>query len=85
MISAAGRVPTNAFRLLSRLNARPTLLVSRAYATAPPANLNEGERVIWTKLQDKFTPSDLTVMDVSGTFHILIGSILCLLYSRGVR
>ncbi|KAK4686666.1 BolA-like protein 3, partial [Tremellales sp. Uapishka_1] len=38
---------------------------TRCYATAP-ASLNEGEKVIWTKLSEKFPGKRLEVQDVSG-------------------
>jgi hypothetical protein len=38
----------------------------RPYSTAPPTGLSEGERTIWAKLQDKFSPTELQVADVSG-------------------
>ncbi|KAG2148072.1 bola-like protein [Suillus clintonianus] len=32
----------------------------------PPANLSEGEKLIYDKLADKFLPTELAVQDISG-------------------
>ncbi|GBE79174.1 bola protein [Sparassis latifolia] len=43
-----------------------------------PAELSEGEKAIWNKLNEKFSPSELKVMDVSGGcgsfYNIIIAS-----------
>ncbi|OBZ71783.1 putative bolA-like protein C4B3.11c [Grifola frondosa] len=45
---------------------------------APPPGLSEGERTIFNKLTEKFSPAELTVQDVSGGcgtfYHIVISS-----------
>ncbi|VDC06218.1 unnamed protein product [Peniophora sp. CBMAI 1063] len=47
----------------SGLLSRPLL---RAYSVAPPPDLDEGERNIFSKLAERFQPSALNVQDVSG-------------------
>ena len=36
-------------------------------SNGPPSNLSEGEQNIYNKLTAKFTPSQVQVLDVSGT------------------
>jgi hypothetical protein len=47
-----------ASRGLRRFSTKPTL--------TPPANLSEGEKLIYDKLTDKFLPTELAVQDISG-------------------
>ncbi|KIK42973.1 hypothetical protein CY34DRAFT_804291 [Suillus luteus UH-Slu-Lm8-n1] len=47
-----------ASRALRRFSTKPNL--------TPPANLSEGERLIYEKLTDKFLPTELAVQDISG-------------------
>jgi hypothetical protein len=46
--------------------------VRRLSSQVPPQSpqLSEGERTIYTKLEDKFTPTELLVQDVSGQHHL---------------
>lgn len=50
-----GLATSRAFR---RFSTKPHLI--------PPANLTEGEKLIYDKLTDKFLPSELDVQDISG-------------------
>ncbi|KAG1902973.1 bola-like protein [Suillus fuscotomentosus] len=50
-----GLAASRAFR---RFSTKPHLI--------PPANLTEGEKLIYDKLTDKFLPSELDVQDISG-------------------
>lgn len=56
-----------------RLMASPILnTTTRWYSiSSPPVDLSEGEREIYQKLTDKFSPTALRVQDISGT-HIWI-------------
>ncbi|KDQ64976.1 hypothetical protein JAAARDRAFT_28637 [Jaapia argillacea MUCL 33604] len=45
-------------------NANRTLSTTRP--EPPPRDLSEGEQNIYSKLQEKFTPTELLVQDVSG-------------------
>ncbi|KAG1753681.1 bola-like protein [Suillus paluster] len=47
-----------ASRALRRFSTKPHL--------TPPANLSEGEKLIFNKLTDKFSPTELAVQDISG-------------------
>lgn len=38
----------------------------RLYTAAPPSALSDGERTIYQKLTEKFSPAELQVQDVSG-------------------
>ncbi|KAA1466004.1 bola-like protein [Dentipellis sp. KUC8613] len=67
--------------MLSRIARRlpQPLLQARTYSAAarpapPPRQLDEGEQNIFTKLSERFTPSELLVQDVSGgcgTFYAI--------------
>jgi hypothetical protein len=52
-----GLAASRAFR---RFSTKPTL--------PSPANLSEGENLIYKKLTDKFSPTELDVQDISGTY-----------------
>lgn len=52
-------------RAIGPSSSRNLVLARRAYVTPPP-NLDEGEQGIFAKLSEKFSPTELQVMDVSG-------------------
>ncbi|KAI0052556.1 bola-like protein [Auriscalpium vulgare] len=60
------------FSTLARRAVAPTVSHARSYTAAartplvPPSQLDDGERSIFTKLADRFQPSELLVQDVSG-------------------
>lgn len=62
--------PFSAFLMFSLLLRRiplrqfPVGLQARRYVS--PTELSEGEKKIYNKLTEKFSPTDLTVQDVSG-------------------
>ncbi|KZT13155.1 bola-like protein [Laetiporus sulphureus 93-53] len=53
-------------------------LYLRHYAAPPPSGLSDGERTIYSKLTERFSPSELEVQDISGGcgtfYHIVIAS-----------
>ncbi|EMD41009.1 hypothetical protein CERSUDRAFT_131472 [Gelatoporia subvermispora B] len=52
--------------LLTRRLARPVLQLHSRNYVLPPGQLTEGERTIYQKLTERFSPSTLRVEDVSG-------------------
>ena len=61
--------PFTAARILSR----------RGYALQVPPGLAEGEKTIWQKLEDRFSPETLQVQDVSG-MPVLLPALKCSRY-----
>ncbi|KZT74596.1 bola-like protein [Daedalea quercina L-15889] len=64
-----------AVALARRVGASRVPRLIRNYAAAPPSGLSEGERTIFQKLTEKFSPAELEVQDVSGgcgTFYQII-------------
>jgi len=62
------------FTLARRVAGARLPLRVRTYAT-PPSGLSDGERTIYSKLTERFKPSELQVQDVSGgcgTFYQII-------------
>ena len=60
-------------RTSSCLQAGRRFAVSRRFnATYPPNITLEGERVIYSKLKDRFNPTLLSVQDVSGTLTCFV-------------
>ena len=55
-----------AVALARRIGASRAPRLIRNYAAAPPSGLSEGERTIFQKLTEKFSPAELQVQDVSG-------------------
>ncbi|KAL5508085.1 hypothetical protein ACEPAH_5703 [Sanghuangporus vaninii] len=71
------RTAVNALRSVTRYEQNLTLFrrpTARSYSTAPQELQLEGERQIYSKLQERFNPSRLQVQDVSGgcgTFYAI--------------
>ncbi|EPS95887.1 hypothetical protein FOMPIDRAFT_129089 [Fomitopsis schrenkii] len=64
-----------AVALARRIGASRAPRLIRTYTAAPPSGLSEGERTIYQKLTEKFSPAELQVQDVSGgcgTFYQII-------------
>ena len=55
-----------AVALARRIGASRAPRLIRTFAAAPPPELSEGERTIYQKLTEKFSPAELQVQDVSG-------------------
>ncbi|KAL5487879.1 hypothetical protein ACEPAI_5987 [Sanghuangporus weigelae] len=71
------RTAAKALRLVTRYEQNLTLFrrpIARSYSTASEEPQLEGERRIYSKLQERFNPSQLQVQDVSGgcgTFYAI--------------
>lgn len=52
----------------------------RFYVAQPPPGLDEGEQNIYSKLSNKFSPTELAVQDVSGTVQLPFQTVLACTY-----
>ena len=68
MLSSIARVSSRAsIRASSPISSSAIHRLRRAYSTKPEEGMDDGERAIFSKLQEAFQPSQLQVQDVSGT------------------